>query len=378
MAQSILMVQLYSNGDCLYATTVARQIKVDFPGCRLTWAVASFCKSIILNNPFIDEILEVKDVAKDDVYAYRRLKKQFLQNEKDGLFDKVFFINNIESNIALYDGCIRSNIFNAYPGPITVPIQPVLRLYPDEISRVQDFAKKHDLDQFSNVVLFEFAPQSGQAILGVKQAVLIAEQIAKSANCAVILSSAHKVFSAQKGVIDGSELSIRETVALTHYCTFLLGTSSGITWASTSDAGKILPMVQLLNPNAVWSNFISTDFKRFSIPNKGLIEIADTHLGVLVDCVLLALSDVEAAKIKYHDIMPVSFKTSRRIVYNLLCFFQFSSIATHIRINIKIHGLNPAFFTQVFLGFVYSPFKLIWNISSKKIMPLFRKPFLGG
>ena len=28
----ILLVQLYSNGDCLYATTVAQQIKKDFPG----------------------------------------------------------------------------------------------------------------------------------------------------------------------------------------------------------------------------------------------------------------------------------------------------------------------------------------------------------
>ena len=372
MAQSILMVQLYSNGDCLYATAVARQIKADFPGCHLTWAVATFCKSIILNNPFIDEILEVQGVQKNNVHAYRRLKKQFLQDEKDGKYDKVFFINNIESNIALYDGCIRSNIFNAYPGNITVPVQPVLRLYPDEIERVQDFAKRHDLDHFSDVVLFEFAPQSGQSILSVPQAVSMAEQIAKRANCAVILSSANKVLSNQKGVIDGSELSIRETVALTHYCTFLLGTSSGITWASTSDAGKMLPMVQLLNPNAVWSNFISTDFNRFSIPNKGVIEISDKDLGVLVDCVLLALSDFEAAKNKYQASMPLSFNTSRRIVYNLLCFFQFSSILNHIRLNIKRYGFNPTFFVQIFLGFVSSPFKLFWNISTKKIAPLFK------
>lgn len=371
MAQSILMVQLYSNGDCLYATAVARQIKVDFPGCHLTWAVATFCKSIILNNPFIDAILEVKGVQRNDVYAYRRLKKQFLQEEKNGKYDKVFFINNIESNIALYDGCIRSNIFNAYPGNITVPVQPVLRLYPDEIKRVQDFVQKNDLNNFIDVVLFEFAPQSGQSILGVHQAVMIAEQIARAANCAVILSSANKVFSDQKGVIDGSELTIRETVALTHYCTFLLGTSSGITWASTSDAGKMLPMVQLLNPNAVWSNFISTDFDRFSIPHKGFIEIPDKNLGVLVDCVLLALSDFKAAKKKYQASMPLSFKTSRRIVYNLLCFFQFSSIFDHIRLNIKRYGFNPAFFVQIFLGFVSSPFKLLWNISTKKIVPLF-------
>ena len=46
--KNILLVQLFSNGDCLYATTIARQIKQDYPGCKLTWAIASFCKDIIV------------------------------------------------------------------------------------------------------------------------------------------------------------------------------------------------------------------------------------------------------------------------------------------------------------------------------------------
>ena len=33
----ILLVQLFSNGDCLYATSVARQIKKDFPGHATSW-----------------------------------------------------------------------------------------------------------------------------------------------------------------------------------------------------------------------------------------------------------------------------------------------------------------------------------------------------
>ena len=42
--KKIILVQLYSNGDCLYATAVARQIKQDFPGSHLTWAIAHFVK----------------------------------------------------------------------------------------------------------------------------------------------------------------------------------------------------------------------------------------------------------------------------------------------------------------------------------------------
>ena len=65
--QKILLVQLFSNGDCLYATTVARQIKKDFPNCHLTWAIANFCKAIIFNNPYIDEI---REVTQEWVYDY--------------------------------------------------------------------------------------------------------------------------------------------------------------------------------------------------------------------------------------------------------------------------------------------------------------------
>ena len=76
--KKILLVQLYSNGDCLYATAVARQIKQDFTNCYLTWAIASFCKNIIANNPYIDEVLEVASVAKNDIAALRRCRSSWL------------------------------------------------------------------------------------------------------------------------------------------------------------------------------------------------------------------------------------------------------------------------------------------------------------
>ena len=69
--KKIILVQLYSNGDCLYATAVARQIKQDFPGSHLTWAIASFCKSIIINNPFVDEILKLKELNITNIVEYK-------------------------------------------------------------------------------------------------------------------------------------------------------------------------------------------------------------------------------------------------------------------------------------------------------------------
>src|SRR5215213_5971583 len=122
--KKILLVEFYSNGDCLYATAVARQIKKDFPGCHLTWAIAGFCKNIIALNPDVDEIRIVDDVPKNDVAAFRKFKRKAFSEKSRGEWDEVFITHNMDDNQALYDGTIRGMIFRAYPFPITVSIQP--------------------------------------------------------------------------------------------------------------------------------------------------------------------------------------------------------------------------------------------------------------
>jgi len=124
----ILLVQLYSNGDCLFATAVARQIKQDFPGCHLTWLIAKSCKDIISGNPYLDEVQVTDEVDKNDVIAFRELKKKVFQEKKERRWDEVFVTHNMDDNQALYDGTIRGMIFRAYPSPVTVTVQPVLVL----------------------------------------------------------------------------------------------------------------------------------------------------------------------------------------------------------------------------------------------------------
>src|SRR4051812_43318777 len=105
--KKILLVQLFSNGDCLYATAIARQIKSDYPGYHLTWAIAGFCKSIIANNPYVDAIMEVNHVAKNDVVAFRKFKREVHERKIKGEFDLLFITHNMDTNQALYDGSIR-------------------------------------------------------------------------------------------------------------------------------------------------------------------------------------------------------------------------------------------------------------------------------
>ena len=363
--QKILLVQLYSNGDCLYATAVARQIKADFPGCHLTWAIASFCKSIIAGNPFVDEIMEINSVAKNDIAAFRRLKKEISSWKTAGRFKEIFITHNADTNQAYYDGCIRSSILRAYPFPVTVPLQPVLRLAELEKLNTEAFVKKHQLKSYQQVILFEYAPLSGQSNMSKNDAIEIAEKITANGNFAVILSSANKVNHLNKAIIDGSALSFRETAHLTKFCTFLLGSSSGITWVSTSEAGKLLPMIQLLNPYSNWLNAISRDFKRFKISTEEVIELIEYNNDVIAASVLSALTNFAQAKKQYNQLIPLHFKTTRSIVYNLLCYLEFGSIFSHIKVNREMYGNNLSFYKEVVMGFFIFPFRLITNTYKK-------------
>lgn len=364
----ILLVQLFSNGDCLYATTVARQIKNDFPGCRLTWAIAGFCKNIIAGNPYVDEVRIVNEVAKNDVKAFRKFKKQLHREKIAGKWDEVFITHNMDDNQALYDGTIRGMIYRAYPLPITVPVEPVVLLSDEEKNNVASFAEKHRLSNFKNVILWEYAPQSGQSVLDVDFVMKLAGKVTSLPSTCVILSSANS-FSSTEKIIDASPLAIRENAALTHYCSLLIGCSSGITWLSTSTASRPLPMLQLLNSHAAFLNAPSEDFKRYNLPAERLIEIIHINDKKVFDCVKTIIeTGFEAAKRAYNEILPLQFNTTPKVVYNMLCYLQFRAIARHYRITTSIYGRHPLFLKQFWLAVLTFPFKLVRNFFRKRVL----------
>lgn len=345
----------------MFATTVARQIKQDFPGARLSWMIATFCKDIIRENPHVDEVIVTDAVAKNDIVAFRKLKKTLLKEKKAGVWDEVFITHNMDANLALYDGTVRGMIFRAYPFPITVPIQPVLQLNSEEMDHVREYAHNHKLRQFRNVILWEFAPQSGQTFLGFELVNRVAERITQRADTCIILSSA-RAFTSSNQVLDGSKLSVRENAGLTHYCNLLVGCSSGITWLSTSSAAKELPMLQLLDPGAFFLNAPSVDFKRYDLPVNELVELMDFNeekLEIVINHILD--NGIVSAREKYNQELPMQFKTTRKIVYNLLCYLQFGAIKKHYLVTTSVYGKQPLFIRQFLLGIFSFPFKLIAN-----------------
>jgi hypothetical protein len=357
----ILLVQLYANGDCLYATAIARQVKQDYPGCKLTWAIARSCSAIIAQNPYVDEARIVDDVAKNDVKAFRSLRRKLMAEKKQGRWDEVFITHNMERNLALYDGTVRGMIIRAYPNPVTVSLQPVLVLTPEEEQRVKVFADQHHLHDFRNVILWEYAPQSGQSLLNFDLVKATAEKLVAQPGTCVILTSAN-AFNGNNKIIDASVLTVRENAALTHYCSLLIGCSSGITWLSTSSAAKQLPMLQLLDGQAYFRNAPSDDFARYGFPVNELVELHEFDEQKITDTVKEIIDNgIAAAKQKHDQPLPVQFNSTRKIVYNLLCYLQFGAVYKHYRITTDIYGRHPLFIREFLVTILAFPFRLLAN-----------------
>ena len=59
MSDRILLGQLGANGDCLYATILARQLRQDYPKATITWAISDRSASLLTNNPHVDEVWKI-------------------------------------------------------------------------------------------------------------------------------------------------------------------------------------------------------------------------------------------------------------------------------------------------------------------------------
>jgi len=287
----ILLGQLASNGDCLYATTVARQIKHDYPGCHLTWAIGSMYRHVLDNNPDVDEIWEIPLSNISDIFdTWQRFEAQALERKKIGDFDEIFLTQMYPNNMHNFDRTIRSAIFRAYSKPITVSIAPVIYLSSDEIERVSYFAKAYNLSNSSNVILFECSPKSGQSFVNPEFALKVSQKLLEQfPDLKIILSSNIPIKSDNEGIIDGSILSFRENAELTKYCSLMIGCSSGISWLSTSTWAKPLPMVQLIKKERMHASF-TRDHQYHGLPTDQIIEMTECSVDYLVDCVTIILT----------------------------------------------------------------------------------------
>ena len=316
-----LLGQLAANGDCLYATTVARQIKNDHPGCHLTWAIGSSCRRLLEGNPDVDEVWVVSPLAGERAeVVWRRFAREARRRQRQGEFDEIYLTQINPDHFYRFDGTIRATILQGYPHPITVPVAPVLRLSEVEVDHVRSFAATHSLARYRHVILFECAPQSTQSPVSPAFALAVAEKlVAAHPDLCVILSSSVTLPSPHPAVIDASILTFRENAELSKYCTLLVGCSSGITWISTSDWARPLPMIQLLGRDYVMSASVIHDFEHWSLPTARVIEMMDWDADRLMDCVGIVLGgEFAAARAAFGQAPPPTAKSLGRLLHLLL------------------------------------------------------------
>jgi len=321
----ILLGHLACFGDCLYATTIAKQIKVDYPSCHLTWAIGSKYRSILDGNPDIDEVWEIPLNSREEIASvWYPFKDEALRRKKNGDFDEIFFTQIYPDNYETYDGTIRSSILRCYRKPITVGFKPVLYLFEQEIKNVYNFVQKNNLLDKKNVILFECSAKSEQSFVTPEFAAKLSQKIVnKIPDCYIIMSSdlPDIIRDSNHTIIDGSCLSFRENAELTKYCSLLLGCSSGISWLSTSSWAKKLPMIQLLKSDkSFYASFIH-DHEYHGLPTNHIIEMTDTTVDQVLSCILTVVNQgFTTARLQFHQEISVDltfyFKTIASVAYN--------------------------------------------------------------
>lgn len=358
----ILMIQLFSNGDCLIATTVARQIRHDFPDARLTWAVSTSCQSMLVLNPDIDDVRLVElDPVENKEKAFERFFKQAKAEQSAGQYDQIIIPQIIGDNYARYDGCIRTSIYRNYGRPVTVDPTPVLVISEQEKDRAQHFYEEHALSHFRHIILFECAPLSGQVAFSLDYLRVFSAAI-ENKSIAIVFSSGKKIPIEASHVFDGSVLTIRETVALAKKCDLLIGCSSGITWAVTSLKEHKMPMIQVLDKHAYYYNPPSVAFERLHEPVHHIIERYDVDAYTLAECVqAIYTQGVEPAKRIFHQPAVKNFRIFRGIIYRFVHAGKWKLIRSFIQQNIRIHGWNISMLWTIAVGLCVDPLLAVFR-----------------
>jgi hypothetical protein len=343
----ILLGMLGSNGDCLYATAIARQIKHDFPGCHLTWAVASLCRNVLFNNPDIDALWEIPLASWSDMdRAWQLFEIEAHSLASSGHFDHVFLTQVSPGRFANYDGTVRPSLFRNYPRQISVPVDVTINLDAEEKAAVDAWFASSPAADASQVVLCECSSKSGQSFMDIGRAVELAEAITAARRKTVVIISSHdSLVTDNPRIISGGSINIRQTARLTEYVDLFIGCGSGLTVAATSGTAKPgLPNIQILRRHtSVYASF-RHDFGYFGKPIDQFMELTSEEPSHLHAAVLMALADgFEAAKKEFDDPVPLTFDWYIELISMMLVDTgRYVDAAHSLLVTAERYGWHPA------------------------------------
>jgi hypothetical protein len=341
----ILLGQLGSNGDCLYATILARQIKKDVPDCHLTWAISSLCRPMIEHNPDVDEIWEVPVASRrDQQFTWQTFESEALRLLARHHFDRVYLSQIWPNNFQNFDGTVRPSVLRSYGSPITVPIRCVLSLTEQEIGRVEDFVRDHGIEKYRHRIILECSSKSGQSYVTPEFARRVAQLVREQQkDVCFILSSHLPVKTDEAAIVDASGISLRENAALTKHCTLFVGCGSGVTVTAISNAAQELPMIQILSGDtSVYASF-AHDFEYWGLAADPIIELTEASEQRVADCILMACrSGHPEARTVFHEDIPVEFRLYFDLIdKHLLRAGRYIDTARSLRVTAERYGWRP-------------------------------------
>ncbi len=377
-----LLGQLDANGDCLYATAVARWIKRRHPAARLTWAISSRCRSLLDGNPDVDEVLEIPVYSgsmEHRLTAWKRLENEVVRTLTSGHpCDRVALTQIWPSNLRKYDGTIRSSIFRSFEAitgePVvsgdvaSVPsiINPELNLNDAERGRSEEFLKSRGIDRFSHRIVFECSPLSGQSFVDAEFAIATAVKVVERLeDCCVILTTGVELGALPERVYSARELSVRENRALVEASTLFVGCGSGVTVVATTVPQ--VPMIQVLSSSASVFASLLHDYEHFGNDSSRLIEMCDVRAGRLAQAILCVCRDgIEEARQRFERRVPLHFDHYFGLLQReLLSFARYLDAAESVCHTISRYGDLPeltAFFAdRIRPHLKYDSF---WNLPS--------------
>lgn len=308
--ERILLGQLGANGDCLYATILARQLRADHPEAHIVWAISSQCAPLLTNNPHVDEIWEIPISGWDQhEIMWRLFEREALCRYVRHEFDHVLLSQIWPNNFQNFDGTVRPSILRSYGKPITVPIENIINLTDQEKESVETFVRIRGLREFEHRILFECSSKSGQSFITPELAQEVARRLYERVPTSSVIFSTHQPvrIDDRRSHFAGT-LSLREIAHLTHDCTLFVGSGSGCSVVACSTAAKPLPMIQLLSRStSVFASF-AHDMDYFGIGDRRILEMTDEDPDHIAACISVVLNDgIVKAKSIYDSKIPVTF-----------------------------------------------------------------------
>lgn len=363
----IALLQLYSNGDCLFATVIAAQLRHDYPEATITWYVAKHCKGMLINNSDINEIVDIDIAGKDGKKVWDETHAMLMQKKERGEIDLLISSQLIRDNERYYTGTIRSSLFRTLGKPITVGYQPRIHLTTAEIEKVAAFVDHNKIREYKNVVAFECAPISGQAALTPALATQMSETILKQMpDTCFVLTSNQKIETTNPHIKDASSLSIRENAELLNYCTHLVGCSSGISWLSTSSWCKQLPSFQIMNNKAFYFNSMVRDCKYLGIPANHITEVGQTNSEKLTEMIALFVKNKDEAHAQFHQELSDKSTTVYSLARTFILQHKFVYALSVLKGAFQLNRLNPMYYYHWIKLVFFFPFLLLLSLTGKQ------------